>query len=61
MYKALFLSPMIQSDNIGKSVLFFKDLLGFDIVRDDGNYVILRKDASMVHIKKAWKDADAEF
>lgn len=61
MYKALFISPMIPSDDIGKSVLFFKDLLGFNSVREEDNYVILQKDGRTIHIKKAWKESESEL
>ena len=56
MYKALYLSPMLPSFNIGETVLFFTDILQFKIGRDDKRYVIIYKDNLTVHILKAGKD-----
>ncbi len=56
MYKALHLSPMIPSFAIDKTVHFFTDLLGFQIMRDEANYVIVQKDNLSLHILKAGPD-----
>ena len=56
MYKARFLSPMIPSYNIEKTVSFFIDLLSFKVGRDDKTYVILYKDNLTVHILRAGSD-----
>lgn len=62
MYKAKYLSPMIPSFNIEKTVTFFTDLLDFKIGRDDKNYVILYKNNSTVHILRAGLDiGEMEF
>ena len=62
MYKAKYLSPMIPSYNIEKTVSFFTDLLDFKIGRDDKTYVILYKDNSTVHILRAGADiGEMEF
>jgi catechol 2,3-dioxygenase-like lactoylglutathione lyase family enzyme len=62
MYKAKYLSPMIPSFDIQKTVLFFTDLLGFTIERDDTTYVILYKDHTTVHILRAGPDiGEMEF
>ena len=62
MYKAKYLSPMIPSYNIEKTVCFFTDLLDFKIGRDDKNYVILYKDNLTVHILRAGSDiGEMEF
>jgi hypothetical protein len=62
MYKAKYLSPMIPSFNITKTVSFFTDLLDFKIGRDDKTYVILYKDNSIVHILNAGPDiGEMEF
>jgi hypothetical protein len=62
MYKAKYLSPMIPSYNIEKTVSFFTDLLDFKIGRDDKTYVILYKDNSTVHILRAGTDiGEMEF
>ncbi len=62
MYKAKYLSPMIPSFNIEKTVSFFMDLLEFKIGRDDKTYVILYKDNSTVHILRAGPDiGEMEF
>ncbi len=53
MYKAKYLSPMIPSYNIEKTVSFFIDLLDFKVGRDDKTYVILYKDNLTVHILRA--------
>lgn len=56
MYKAEYLSPMIPSFNINKTVSFFIDLLDFKVARDDKTYFILYKDNLTVHILRAGKD-----
>jgi hypothetical protein len=53
MYTAKFLSPMVPSFNIPKTVSFFTDQLKFNIGRDEKTYVILYKDNVMVHILRA--------
>ena len=62
MYKALFLSPMIPSFNVRETVFFFQNLFGFDIKRDEKNYVILHKDNLAIHILNAGNDiGEMEF
>ena len=53
MYTARFLSPMIPSYNLEKTVSFFVDLLHFKIERDDKTYFILYKDNLTLHIQRA--------
>lgn len=62
MYKALHLSPMIPSFNVKETVLFFQNLFGFDIRRDEETYVILHKDNLTIHILNAGVDiGEMEF
>ena len=62
MYKAKYLSPMIPSHNIERTVSFFKNSLDFKIRRDDKTYVILYKDQLTVHILRAGSDiGEMEF
>lgn len=62
MYTARYLSPMIPSFNIQKTVSFFTALLGFKIGRDEQTYVILYKDNLTVHILRAGADiGEMEF
>jgi hypothetical protein len=62
MYKAKFLSPMIPSFNIEKTVSFFTDLLDFKIERNNQTYFILIKDNLTVHILRAGQDiGEMEF
>lgn len=62
MYKAKYLSPMIPSFNIEKTVSFFTDLLDFKVGRDDKTYVIVYKDNLTVHILRAGPDiGEMEF
>ena len=56
MFRLKYLSPMIPSFEIEKTVSFFKDLLGFKIVRDEKTYVILMKDNLTIHILRAGSD-----
>ena len=58
MYKALYLSPMIQSSNIRETVLFFQEVLDFRIGRDDQSYVILYKDNLTLHVKHVEHEPD---
>ena len=62
MYTAKYLSPMIPSYNIEKTVLFFADILDFKVVRDDTKYSILQKDNLTVHVLRAGADiGEMEF
>ena len=62
MYKAKYLSPMIPSYNLEKTVSFFIDLLDFKIGRDDKTYFILCKDNLTIHILGAATDiGEMEF
>ena len=62
MYTAKYLSPMIPSFDIKKTVSFFTDLLDFKVGRDDNNYFILYKDNLTVHILRAGVDiGEMEF
>lgn len=62
MYKAKYLSPMIPSYNLEKTVSFFIDLLDFKVERDDKTYFILYKDNLTVHILRAGSDiGEMEF
>src|ERR1700709_1727518 len=62
MYKAKYLSPMVPSFNIKKTVSFFIDLLDFKVGRDDETYVILYKDNLTLHILRAGSDiGEMEF
>lgn len=53
MYQVKYLSPMIPSFNIEKTVSFFMNLLDFKIKRDEKTYVILIKDNLTLHILQA--------
>ena len=56
MYSAKYLSPMIPSYDLEKTVAFFLDLLSFKIARDDKTYFILYKDNLTLHIQRAGSD-----
>ena len=53
MYKALYLSPMIPSFDIGQTTGFFKYLLDFGVVMDTDNYAILQKNGLTIHLLRA--------
>ena len=62
MYKAKYLSPMIPSYNLEKTVSFFINLLDFKVGRDDKTYFILYKNNLTVHILRAGDDiGEMEF
>ena len=62
MYKAKYLSPMIPSYNLEKTVSFFIDLLDFKVGRDDKTHFILYKDNLTAHILRAGSDiGEMEF
>jgi hypothetical protein len=62
MYKAKYLSPMIPSFNMQKTVSFFMDVLAFKIGRNEKTYVVLHKDNLTVHILGAGPDiGEMEF
>ncbi len=56
MYTAKYLSPMIPSYNLEKTVYFFLDMLDFKIGRNDKSYFIINKDNLTVHIQRAGTD-----
>lgn len=56
MYKALYLSPMIPSYNLRETSDFFRGILGFSIMMDSPQYVILQKDNLTIHILNAGED-----
>jgi hypothetical protein len=62
MYSAKYLSPMIPSFNIRKTVSFFQDFLDFTIQADFDDYVILIKNNLTIHILHAGTDiGEMEF
>lgn len=62
MYKAIYLSPMVPSYNIGETVKFFTELFGFQIVRKEPNYAIVHKDGHLIHFLNAGTDiGEMEF
>ncbi len=61
MYQAIRLSPMIPSYNVGETVLFFQDLLGFSTVINTGSYAVLQKNNYTVHILPAGDIGEMEF
>ncbi len=56
MYKALYLSPMIPSNDVRVTIGFFENIFSFTLIRDDDNYAILTKDNLTVHVCRAGKD-----
>jgi hypothetical protein len=61
MYKAIFLSPMIPSYNVGETKQFFVDIFDFKILME-GDYAIVQKDDHLIHILRAGKDiGESEF
>ncbi|HEX5171487.1 MAG TPA: hypothetical protein VFW11_20055 [Cyclobacteriaceae bacterium] len=61
-YKALYLSPMVPTRNMGETKNFFIDVLKFEMVRNDEQYVILHKNNLTVHLLNAGKDiGEMEF
>jgi len=52
---------MIPSYDVRATRLFFKDILGFSDVRDEGSYVIMQKDNCMIHILNAGDIGEMEF
>lgn len=56
MYHALYLSPMIPSYDLEETARFFKELLRFSTIRDDGHYSILFKDNLTIHLLRAGDD-----
>lgn len=62
MYKAIHLSPMIPSFNIGQTSSFFKNVLDFSIMMITDNYVVLIKDNFTIHLLNAGNDiGEMEF
>ena len=53
MYKALHLSPMIPSYNMKETAAFFIDILGFDKLMYNDNYIVIQKDNLTIHILNA--------
>ncbi|HVM89883.1 MAG TPA: hypothetical protein VMT76_16975 [Puia sp.] len=61
MYTAKYLSPMIPSYNLKKTIAFFTGLLDFKIDRDDRTYFILSKDNLTLHIQRAGDIGEMSF
>ncbi|CAN5270484.1 hypothetical protein BH09BAC6_BH09BAC6_06090 [soil metagenome] len=62
MYKAMYLSPMVPSDDVRETMRFFVELFDFKVARDDGSYVIVHKDNHLIHILNAGADiGEMEF
>lgn len=55
-YKAIYLSPMIPSFNLGETIHFFVELLGFTTILDTSTYAVCEKNNLTVHILNAGKD-----
>lgn len=55
-YKAIYLSPMIPSHDLGISAVFFTDLLDFSLHMDTEVYKILHKDGLTIHLLRAGED-----
>ncbi len=51
-YKALYLSPMVPSYHIEETKRFFVDLFGFKPLMES-NYIIVKKDTTLIHILHA--------
>ncbi|MGZ3758218.1 MAG: hypothetical protein ACXVAY_23235 [Mucilaginibacter sp.] len=61
MYKAIHISPMIPSYKVAETANFFRDWFSFS-TRMDGDYVILNKDDTTIHILNAGTDiGEMEF
>jgi catechol 2,3-dioxygenase-like lactoylglutathione lyase family enzyme len=56
MYKALYLSPMIPSFDLPKTVRFFQEIFAFSTVKNAPHYAILYKDGLTIHLQNAGKD-----
>lgn len=61
MYKALHISPMIPSYNLGETAAFFTDILSFTPEMLDDTYAVLHKDHQYVHILRAGDIGEMEF
>lgn len=62
MYKALYLSPMVPSNDIEATLKFFIGLFNFEIARNETNYAIIYKDNLTIHILNAGMDiGEMEF
>lgn len=53
MYKTLFLSPVIPSTNVAQTVLYFQNVLRFELQHDYGYYAILSSGNLTLHIINA--------
>lgn len=61
IYKALYLSPMVPSYKSEETKRFFVDLFGFKSIME-GDYIILKKDAFLIHILRAGENiGEMEF
>lgn len=56
MFKAKYLSPMIPSFDIPKTVSFMQNILGFSVHADFTDYVILIMNNLTVHVLHAGKE-----
>ena len=47
------ISPMLATDNMDASILFFQNVLGFTPIRKSPSYSIIERDGQTIHFQKA--------
>jgi catechol 2,3-dioxygenase-like lactoylglutathione lyase family enzyme len=52
-YRAKTLSPIIPVAEMQRSISFYTEVLGFDVVSQSGDYSILTRDDASVHLTRA--------
>jgi catechol 2,3-dioxygenase-like lactoylglutathione lyase family enzyme len=56
--RMLYAIPALPVKNIGRSVEFYRDKLGFTVVHQEAGFAVLRRDAAEIHL---WAASDEDW
>lgn len=51
-------TPVLPVREMARGVAFYRDVLGFEVLHEDANYAVLRRDASGIHL---WRASDESW
>lgn len=58
-YKVRVLSPMIPVAEMGRSIGFYREVLGFEVTMESAGYSMLTRDGVSLHLTRAVEGAEA--
>ena len=53
-WKAKYISPMLAVGDMERAIAFYREVLGFKLVRHSPGYSIIERDDRLIHLKLAW-------